>query len=290
MGIPFRKLHGLGNDFVVVDGFDVPIPDALARSARDVCDRHLGVGADGVLLVARSDKADAAMRVINADGSEPQTCGNGLRCVAKLLGDHNAELAGREALTIETVAGVVSCTLLYGAGGRVARVRVDMGAASLERASLPMRGPGRFIDDTIHVDGAEFRGTAVSMGNPHLVIFAGSEDTAPRELAERYGPMLETHAAFPERTNVEFVHPRPDGALDLAVWERGCGLTRACGSGACATVVAAVVTERHAPDTPLEVHLPGGPLTITVSEDLGSVLMEGPACEVFSGELPADLC
>ena len=224
--LPFRKYHGLGNDFLLFDGLTATLPlDRLTdpQLARQLCDRHLGIGGDGLLLVLppSTPAAHARMRVINADGSEPEMCGNGIRCVAKALHDHLG-VTGVERLGIDTGAGLLWCDLTLGADERVSSVRVDMGRPSLERASLPMQGEGRFVEETLRVGAVELRSTAVSMGNPHLVSFVQQE---PRDLAERLGPVIEKHPLFPRRTNVEFARLQ-GGGLELWVWERGCGSGR----------------------------------------------------------------
>jgi diaminopimelate epimerase len=286
--LPFRKVHGLGNDFVLLDGLsrELPLGRLLEpRTAVAICDRHLGVGADGVLLLLppRCAEAQLTMRVLNADGSEAEMCGNGIRCAAKVARDHLPRFAGLERLSFDTGAGLLHCDLRLGTDGLVSAVRVDMGRPRLERPAIPMRGEGRFVEGPIAAAGRELRSTAVSMGNPHLVTFV---DEDPRALAETLGPALEHHPEFPRRVNVEFARLDGNGAgLELWVWERGCGITHACGTGACATAVAAVVTGRHGEGVPLEVRLPGGPLLIEVAPGLDRVLMEGPAVEVFRGEL-----
>jgi diaminopimelate epimerase len=286
--LPFRKYHGIGNDFVLLEGLTRELPLAeLTEPARAalICDRHLGVGADGILLLLppRTPEADAWMRIINADGSEPEMCGNGIRCAAKALADHLPRFAAAERLSFDTGAGLLRCELGRDAGGGVAAVRVDMGRPSLERAALPMRGEGRFVEAPIAAGGRELRSTAVSMGNPHLVTFV---DDDPRPLAETLGPELERHPDFPRRTNVEFARAAEGGgAIELWVWERGCGITLACGTGACATAVAAVATGRRRAGAPIAVRLPGGALVCEVAPGLERVQLEGPATEVFAGEL-----
>jgi diaminopimelate epimerase len=284
--LPFLKVHGLGNDFVLLDGLSRELPlDRLLEPAVAtwICDRHLGVGADGVLLLLppRSPEAQLTMRILNADGSEAEMCGNGIRCAAKAAREHLPGFSGLERIRFDTGAGLLECDLRLASDGSVEAVRVDMGRPRLERAEIPMRGEGRFVESTISALGRELRSTAVSMGNPHLVTFV---DEDPRALAETLGPTLEHHPEFPRRTNVEFARLEPEG-LELWVWERGCGITRACGTGACATAVAAVVTGRHREGAPLAVRLPGGTLRIEVTPGLERVLMEGPAVEVFRGEL-----
>lgn len=270
----FFKYHGLGNDFVVLDrrasGQDIG-PD----QARALCDRRRGVGADGVLALLPSRAGTARMVVHNADGSIAEMCGNGLRCAVKHLVDQSGERPA--ALDVETGAGVLRCVPGYDAAGRVDAVEVSMGPARLVAPNLP-RGPdgGPFLSQPLpgHVG---LVGSAVSMGNPHLVLLDW-----PLEDAGRLGPTLELHPLFPERTNVEFVRVDPDG-LTVVVWERGCGLTQACGTGACAAVAATVLAGRLAPDTWHRVGLPGGDLSILVPHDLSDVRMRGPVAAVFDG-------
>ncbi len=261
MALRFSKYHGLGNDFVVVEG---PLMDA-AR-ARRICDRHRGVGADGVLTVLPARAGGAAyMHIYNSDGSVAAMCGNGVRCVARWL----AERRGLDGeFTIETDAGPRRCSVHRGAGGEVEAVSVEMGPARVEG------------EQDFSVGAERLHAVRVSMGNPHAVFF----DRATAGRAAELGPTVE--AAVPGGVNAGFAEARA-GGLDLVVWERGAGLTEACGTGACAAAVAAVRTGRVAAGGPLEVRLPGGPLQITVAPDLGRVTMRGPATRVFEGE--ADL-
>ena len=290
----FLKYEGLGNDFVVVDlrrGVPGPSPIDPAVATR-LCDRHRGVGADGVLgvLPASSPDADARMVVINADGSEAEMCGNGIRCVAKAL--YDGTLPGgairKPVLTIDTGAGRLVCRVVAGPGGTCESVAVDMGRPRMERAELPMAGPaGRVIEEAIELTGARgtrrFAITGVSMGNPHAVIFVGQGEE-PLALAKEFGPALEHHPAFPRRTNAEFARATGEH-IELVVWERGCGITLACGTGACATAVAATMTGRAPRGREITVELPGGALCIAVAEDLAGVSMRGPSVLVFRGEI-----
>ncbi len=216
------------------------------------------------------------MRVTNADGSLAEMCGNGLRCVAKFLGDQKVSLA---AFDVETDAGLLHCDL-FREHGKVVEVSVEMGAPILERERIPMRGEGRPVREVFEVEGARLSGTAVSMGNPHLVFFDG-----PMARAAELGARYEVHPLFPQRTNVEFVSVNADG-VSVVVWERGCGLTEACGTGACAVVVAGVLEERWPAGTEVSVRLPGGKLLIQVARDLSGVRMRGEAVESFRGTLP----
>ena len=293
MPLPFVKAEGTGNDFVVVDlrpGRPAARQvDEAGRSpedpatVREICDRHFGVGADGVLAILPSTSGDARMRVLNADGSEAEMCGNGLRCVAKVLYETDPALR-RPTLRIETGAGVLTCTLEV-TDGVVTNVTEEMGRPRLTRSEIPLAPAGdtRALRETIRARDRDFRFTGVSMGNPHAVIFVEGDDDL-HGLAMTYGPMLEVADRFPRRTNVEFARVR-GGEIDLVVWERGSGLTLACGTGACATVVAACLEERLAPGAETPVHLPGGTLAITVAPDYTGVRLRGPARIAFTGTL-----
>jgi diaminopimelate epimerase len=286
----FAKYHGLGNDFLVVDLRNARGDDAAAAQdpavVRALCDRQFGVGGDGVLAVLPSDGADARMRVLNSDGSEAEMCGNGLRCVVKELFDRGG--VTKDRIAIDTGAGRLTCTV-DATGGLAQTVTVAMGAPRLTRGEIPMTGPAneRCIEQPIDIPGFNASGTrlftAVSMGNPHAITFVEKDE--PRRLAETVGPSVEKHASFPRKTNAEFAHMISPTEIDLVVWERGAGLTLACGTGACATAVAAVLTGRAQEGTEILVHLPGGPLQITVEKGLTNVLMRGPALHVFDGEL-----
>ena len=284
----FAKYHGLGNDFLVVDLRTAEPADAAAiqapRNVIALCDRQFGVGGDGVLAILPSATADARMRVLNSDGSEAEMCGNGLRCVVKELHDRGG--LARPTLAIDTGAGRLVCDVEAPGGGAVRTVTVAMGTPRLLRGEIPMTGPAgeRCIEQPLVIAGAPRPVTCVSMGNPHAITFVGSRDEA-MELARTVGPGVERHAWFPNRTNAEFAHVQHRREIDLVVWERGCGITLACGTGACATAVAAVVTGRADEATPIRVNLPGGSLEITVHPGLAAVSMKGPALHVFDGEL-----
>jgi len=279
----FSKYHGLGNDFVVVDlrSTDAATAAAIQEPAvvQAVCDRQFGIGGDGILAVLPGNPGSVArMRVLNADGSEAEMCGNGIRCVVEELARAGVSQA---VMAIDTGAGVLACERI--AGG----VSVEMGAPRLTRAEIPMTGPAgeRCIAQPIQAKDMTFGVTGVSMGNPHAVIFVDDPSANLRTLAETYGPVLEHHASFPARTNVEFVRARSRTELDVVVWERGVGITLACGTGACATVVAAILNDRCAPETDVAVNLLGGTLKIRVLANLANVRMTGPALHVFDGEL-----
>ncbi|RKH19366.1 diaminopimelate epimerase [Corallococcus sp. CA047B] len=267
------KYHGLGNDFVVLDRRRTGV-DITAEQSRWLCDRRRGIGADGVLALLPSTRGMARMVVHNADGSIAEMCGNGLRCAVKYLVDQSGEHPA--LLDVETGAGVLTCEPGYGDGG-VVGVDISMGPARLVAANLPSGTTGQpFVAAPVpgHPD---LRGTAVNMGNPHLVLL-----DQPLEDAERLGPGLERHPAFPDRTNVEFVRVDEDG-LTVVVWERGCGLTQACGTGACASAVAAVLAKRLPGNAWLRVTLPGGDLRIRVPDDLSDIRLRGPVAFVFEG-------
>jgi diaminopimelate epimerase len=299
--LPFAKVEGLGNDFVVVDlrpgrpAASLSPSPADPEVARALCDRHFGVGADGVLAILPGQSGDARMRVINADGSEAEMCGNGLRCVAKVLYEKDPSLR-RPLLRIDTGAGLLECGI-DAEDGQVRSVLVNMGRPRLLRGEIPMAGPAgeRAVRAPLRVGDQAFAFTAVSMGNPHAVIFVDDQSASLRALAETLGPRIETDAMFPRRTNVEFarVRPGPDGPeIELVVWERGCGITLACGTGACGTAVAACLEGRVDAGIEIPVHLPGGTLLITPRVDAGSaetafsgVAMRGPAAIVFEAEI-----
>ena len=276
--LPFAKMHGCANDYVVVDGIGERVPDPAAL-ARAVCDRRRGVGSDGLLLALASQHADLRMRMFNPDGSEAEMCGNGLRCLVLFAISRGLVDRGTD-LRIETGAGVLGATV-HSLDGAWASIAVDMGAPRLDRAAIPMLGaPGEVIAEGLEVGGRTHTITAVSMGNPHVVVFVEDVDAAP---LETLGPALERHAAFPRRTNVEFVQVLSRTAVRQRTWERGVGETLACGTGACAVAVAGVLTGRT--EHEVTVHLSGGDLHVRWDE-AGGVRMTGPAVEVFDGHWP----
>lgn len=279
MSVNFTKMQGLGNDFIMIDGFKETLPPDLMTMTKQLCDRHFGIGADGVIIVLPSDKADYRMRIINADGSEVEMCGNGIRCFAKYVYEAGLLPQGQDRFTVETLAGIMTpCIVLQGANATA--VTVDMGEPVLEREAVPMLGPvGQAINEPITVLDTTFSLTAVSMGNPHCVIFVAAPDQID---LIKYGPALENHSAFPRKTNVHFVEVMNRQELRMRVWERGVGITLACGTGACAVLVAAVLnkkTERKA-----KVHLPGGTLEIEWADN-NHIYMTGPAQSVFTGKV-----
>ena len=272
-----HKVHGLGNDFVLIDAPDALQPFPATRVAA-ICDRHRGIGADGVLLVLPGEKGVARMRILNADGSLAEMCGNGIRCFARHL---DFQRGGTDdILLVDTDAGPKRCFLRRGLGGEVEAVRVAMGAPGMEAADVPLRAGLGETRRHYDVAGRRLEGRALSMGNPHLALFV---DELTRELAQRAGAALAAHADFPEGVNVELVVVRDRRTLEVVVYERGVGLTLACGTGACAAAVAACREGRADLAAPLTVHLPGGPTIVEVERGYDEVWLEGPAEEVFAG-------
>jgi diaminopimelate epimerase len=277
--LPFTKMHGIGNDYVYVDAFANTVMDPV-HVAREVSPRRTGIGSDGLILICPSSVADCRMEMYNADGSRGEMCGNGIRCVAKYAFEHG--IAAKTELRIETDAGVKTLALDV-QGGKVASVTVDMGEPILDGAAIPVRAEGRVIDSPLVVDGVTYRITCVSMGNPHCVLFVADAATAP---VHTLGPRIETDPFFPKKVNVEFIQlleAAPASRLRMRVWERGSGETAACGTGACAAAVAAVLTGRG--QRKVELELLGGNLQIEWREADGHVAMTGSATEVFSGEI-----
>lgn len=271
----FTKYTGLGNDFVFLDGktaLSVQDPFSLAVK---MCDRRFGVGADGLVLLLPSDKADVRMRIINSDGSEAEMCGNASRCVA--LHMFTRGLTDKKQIALDTLAGIIRTDIINLKEGLV---RVDMGVPRLTRGQIPMTGVAdeRAVNVPLLVNGEQIFGTAVSMGNPHFVTFVGDAQTAP---VAALGPVLEKHPAFPRKTNVEFVQVLDNKTVRMRVWERGAGITSACGTGACATAAACVLNGKTGPC--ITVQLDGGNLLIEWPEQQ-HIFMTGPAREVFTGD------
>lgn len=278
----FTKMHGLGNDFVLVDCVRA-MPEgvheaALPELARRVCDRHFGVGADGLVLALPSEVADFRMRIFNPDGTEPEHCGNAIRCFARFV--HELGYTRGHDLTVETI-GRINALEIISAPGAGDAVRVDMGEPVFRRGAIPIQGPpdGEAIDEPLEVGGRTLRVTALSMGNPHAVTFVEDLNAFP---FGTFGPILEGHPAFPSRVNAEFIQVLGPAELRMRVWERGAGETLACGTGACASLVAAARTGRTGRKA--VVHLRGGDLLIEWGDD-NRVAMTGPAAAVFEGTL-----
>jgi diaminopimelate epimerase len=271
-------MHGLGNDFILINCLERKLPEqTLPDLARRICDRHFGVGSDGLILALPSRVASFRMRIFNSDGSEAEMCGNGLRCFASFVREEG--LTSERQLLVETLAGVRK-THLTVKGGKVESVRVDMGAPLLDRKDIPVKGDGpRAVGEKMKLMGERIEATCLSMGNPHCVIFVDKVDTFP---VEKVGPAVENHNLFPRRTNVEFVQVISASELRMRVWERGAGETLACGTGASAAVVAGNLTGRTGRKA--MVHLRGGDLSVEWSASDDHVYMTGPVETVFRGE------
>lgn len=274
----FTKMHGAGNDFVVIDGAKEVIPEEhLPAIARRACNRNMGIGADGLILVLNSRVANFRMRMINPDGSEAEMCGNGIRCFAKYVFDR--KLHRDVILTVETLGGIKTLKL-NAAGGKVQTVRVDMGEPKLLRSEIPMKGDNtKVIAEPLKIAGKKIEITCVSMGNPHCVSFVDNVDNYP---VDKIGPEIENHPHFPQRTNAEFVEVLNQQEIKMRVWERGASETLACGTGACASAVASMLNDKVS--RKVTVHLPGGDLFIEWMGD-NKVFMTGPAEEVFEGKV-----
>lgn len=284
--IPFVKMQGIGNDYIYVDAFahEIADPETLAQ---EIADRHFGVGGDGLILIGPPEpgvKADVRMRMFNADGSESEMCGNGVRCVCKFARDHG--LSSAQPMRIQTGRGVLSLDYTLDEAGKVSNVTVDMGEPILELAAIPVLTDqlAQVATDggRIHIceyEGVRFPMVFVSMGNPHAVIFV--QDIGSINLAA-IGPALERHPAFPKRMNIHFVHVHGRDEVTMRTWERGSGITMACGTGASAVCVAGVLTDRT--NREILAHLPGGELTLRWDEESNHVFKTGPAVEVFRGE------
>jgi diaminopimelate epimerase len=273
--VKFWKMHGLGNDYIVVDNRNEKISDTeAAELAQELCERRFSVGADGLLLVSNSRVADVKMRIFNADGSEAEMCGNGIRCFAKYCYENN--IAKKNELTVETLAGIKR-TWLTVEDNTVISVMVDMGTPTLDRSAIPLLDTGTCVNEDLLVNGEQYKVTCLSVGNPHCVIFVDALDDFP---VERVGPKIENHSLFPKKTNVEFAQVLNRNELKVRVWERGCGETLACGTGACAAVTAGNLLQKIG--NKVRVHLVGGNLEVEYAERL---FLSGPAEKVFEGKL-----
>lgn len=278
--IEFTKMHGCGNDYIYIDCFKQEInnPEELSIN---LSRQHFSIGGDGVILICPSDKADAKMRIFNLDGSEGKMCGNGIRCVAKYLYDNGIlDINEKSELTIETLSGIKNLKA-YTQDGKVTRLRVDMGKASLKASDIPVTADSEtVINKPVEIDGETYNITCVSMGNPHCVVFVNNVDGFD---VETVGKKFEHHEMFPDRVNTEFVKVINNKTLKMRVWERGNGETLACGTGACAAVVAACENGICKKDEDITVKLTGGELTIRYTDD--TVYMTGDARLVFEGEV-----
>ncbi|MFA7574951.1 MAG: diaminopimelate epimerase [Arcobacteraceae bacterium] len=281
----FVKMHGIGNDFIIMDFYSEKEPDGINYNnlAKRLCQRHFGIGADGLILILPSKKYDLRMRIFNFDGSEPQMCGNGIRCFAKYA--YENKLIEKKIFSVETLAGEIIPEIIFNEKtGFIEGVKVDMGEPRLTGKEIPVTGnpDKKVINQELLVENNKFMITCVSMGNPHCVIFIEDVEGFPvREI----GPLIEINPFFPEKTNVEFIEILNDHEINFRVWERGVGETMACGTGACAAVVAGVLNKKV--NSKVIVHLNGGDLKINWADD-GHVYMTGPAESVFEGSVSID--
>ena len=278
--LKFTKMHGIGNDYIYINAIAQKIDDPNSLAIK-LSDRHFSIGGDGVILICESDVADAKMRMFNADGSEGMMCGNGVRCVGKYVYDNLLEDKSRDTITIETLSGIKTLKITA-VDGKAELLEVDMGKAELKAEKIPVvfDNCDEVIAQTLNVNGVDHIVTCVSMGNPHCVTFVSDVDSLD---LEKIGPHFENHEAFPQRINTEFVKVIDENTLQMRVWERGSGETWACGTGACATVVAAVENGYCKKGEDVTVHLRGGDLIINYTDE--RVLMTGPATKVFDGEI-----
>ena len=273
----FTKMHGLGNDYIYINGFEEIVADP-GELAIKVSDRHFGIGSDGIVLIMPSDSCDFRMRMFNNDGSEAEMCGNASRCVAKYVYDFG--LTDKEEITLETLAGVKILKMQI-IDGKVDTVTVNMGAPIIKAADIPViSSKDQVVDEPLVIEGTEYRITCVSMGNPHCISYI--DDIRAFNL-ETIGPKIENHEIFPKRINAEFAKVVDRKNIDMRVWERGSGETLACGTGACATLVASVLNDYT--DRKATLHLLGGDLEIEWNEADNNVYMTGPATTVFQGEI-----
>lgn len=277
--LKFTKMHGIGNDYVYINAIENHIADPNALAIK-LSDRHFSIGGDGVILICESDVADAKMRMFNADGSEGMMCGNGIRCVGKFVYDNGIVDKSKDVVTIETLSGIKTLKLTI-EDGKAQMIKVDMGKAILKASDIPVLYDSEtVIKKPLTVNDKEHIVTCVSMGNPHCVTFVDDVDSLD---LEKIGPYFENHEAFPQRINTEFVKVIDDHTLQMRVWERGSGETWACGTGACATVVAACENGYCKKGEDIVVHLRGGDLIINYTDE--TVFMTGPATKVFDGEI-----
>lgn len=273
----FTKMEGLGNDYIYVNCFQEKV-DNPKEFAIKYSDRHFGIGSDGLILICPSEVADFRMDMYNADGSQAEMCGNGIRCVGKYVYDYG--LTNQTRVAVETLAGIKHLELKVEAG-KVVEVTVDMGSPELIAGNVPVEYPAeQVIDAPIEVGGTKYRMTCVSMGNPHAIVFVDNVKDFPLETV---GPMFENHPVFPKRTNTEFVEVLSDSEVNMRVWERGSGETLACGTGACASAVACVLN--HKTKEEIVLHLLGGDLKVKWNREQNRVYMTGPAKVVFDGEI-----
>jgi diaminopimelate epimerase len=280
--LKFTKMHGLGNNYIYVNMFEETIAEAdLADLAVAVSNPYTGIGSDGMILICPSEKAPVKMRIFNNDGSEAKNCGNGLRCVAKYAYENG--IVNEEEFTIETLGGLVTAKLIIDENHQVSQVTVNMGNPILIPDQVPVKGfsnKDSVINEPVSFKGSDLNMTAVSMGNPHAIFFVDNIEEAP---LHSLGPVIEKDPIFPDWVNAEFVEIVSKQEMHFRVWERGSGITQACGTGACAAAVAAILNKKAEKNTDITVHLAGGDLIINWQDD-GDVLMTGPAEVICTGE------
>mgnify|MGYP001671300294 FL=1 len=275
----FVKMHGLGNDFVFIEDKTGQDKDFTAL-ARAMCNRHTGIGADGLIVIVDSRVADVRMRIINSDGSEAEMCGNGIRCFAKYVYDNG--IIEKKRFTVETPAGIMEPEITVGADNKAELITINMGRPSFNRSEIPMEGAdGRVLNEDLCVNGANWKITSLLMGVPHTVTYVDDVDTVD---IEKIGPLFEKHEAFPKHTNINFAQQMDDRTVKVRTWERGAGATLACGTGSCSVAVASFLNGRTG--RKVDIQLPLGTLHIEYREEDGNVYMTGPAAVSFTGTWP----
>ena len=275
----FVKMHGLGNDFVFIEDKTGQDKDYTAL-ARAMCNRHTGIGADGLIVIVDSRVADVRMRIINSDGSEAEMCGNGIRCFAKYVYDNG--IIEKKRFTVETPAGIMEPEITVGADNKAELITINMGRPSFNRSEIPMEGAdGRVLNEDLCVDGENWKVTSLLMGVPHTVTYVDDVDTVD---IEKIGPLFEKHEAFPKHTNINFAQQMDDRTVKVRTWERGAGATLACGTGSCSVAVASFLNGRTGRE--VDIQLPLGTLHIEYREEDGNVYMTGPAAVSFTGTWP----
>ena len=275
----FVKMHGLGNDFVFIEDKTGQDKDYTAL-ARAMCNRHTGIGADGLIVIVDSRVADVRMRIINSDGSEAEMCGNGIRCFAKYVYDRG--IIEKKRFTVETPAGIMEPEITVGADNKAKLITINMGRPSFNRSEIPMEGAdGRVLNEDLCVDGENWKITSLLMGVPHTVTYVDDVDTVD---IEKIGPLFEKHEAFPKHTNINFAQQMDDRTVKVRTWERGAGATLACGTGSCSVAVASFLNGRTGRE--VDIQLPLGTLHIEYREEDGNVYMTGPAAVSFTGTWP----
>lgn len=275
----FVKMHGLGNDFVFIEDKTGQDKDYTAL-ARAICNRHTGIGADGLIVIVDSRVADVRMRIINSDGSEAEMCGNGIRCFAKYV--YDSGIIEKKRFTVETPAGIMEPEITVGADNKAKLITINMGRPSFNRSEIPMEGAdGRVLNEDLCVDGENWKITSLLMGVPHTVTYVDDVDTVD---IEKIGPLFEKHEAFPKHTNINFAQQMDDRTVKVRTWERGAGATLACGTGSCSVAVASFLNGRTGRE--VDIQLPLGTLHIEYREEDGNVYMTGPAAVSFTGTWP----